>query len=144
MKISDKGIELIKSFEGLRLEAYLDVVSVPTIGYGHTKGVKLGDVITEKKAEDYLLDDIHDARMCIMRTVPYGLAPHQFDALVSLIFNIGVGAFSKSTLLKKLKALDIVGAANEFNRWNKAGGVVNKGLTRRRAKERAVFLTGYE
>lgn len=148
MKTSPKGIERIMKEEGCRLSAYLDDAGVPTIGYGHTKGVLMGDKITQKQAEEFLLDDLHEAELCVMRSVPYGLAPHQFDALVSLIFNIGTGAFRKSTMLKKLLESDILGAANEFNRWNKitqnGKKVVSKGLTARRGRERALFLTGYD
>ena len=144
MKISQKGIELLKQLEGVRLYAYLDVVGVPTIGYGHTKNVEMDDVITLERAEALLREDLNEAELCVERQVYYGLAPHQFDALVSLVFNIGVNAFRRSTLLKKLDKMDILGAADEFLRWNKAGGKVNKGLTKRRKMERDIFLIGYK
>ena len=143
MRTSDKGKNIIKEFEELRLEAYVCPAGVLTIGYGHTgKDVVPGMIITEAQAEDLLARDLHDAELAVQREVVFGLAPHQFDALVSLIFNIGVGAFKKSTLLKKLNASDIVGAANEFNKWVFAGGKKLKGLQRRRDKERLLFLTG--
>ena len=134
---------MIKGFEGLRLEAYLCSAGVPTIGYGHTKGVQLGDKITEEEAEKFLKDDLHDAELTVLREVIWRPAPHQFDALVSFIFNVGINAFKRSTMLKKLNASDIVGAANEFNRWNKVKGKVSNGLRKRRDKERLVFLQGY-
>ena len=143
MHISDKGLALLKEFEGLRLTAYQCSAYVWTIGYGHTRNVKEGDKITEQQAEQYLREDVHDAELAVQREVYFGLAPPHFDALVSLVFNIGINAFRQSTLLKKLNSSDIVGAANEFNRWNKAGGKVNKGLRKRRDKERLVFLNGY-
>lgn len=143
MRTSKQGIDLIKGFEGCRLTAYLDSGGVPTIGYGHTTHVELDDVISQTDAEEYLRQDLQTAELCVERQVYYGLAPHQFDALVSLVYNIGIGAFMKSTLLKKLDAQDILGAADEFLRWNKVKGKVNKGLVNRRAKERKVFLTGY-
>jgi len=143
MKISQKGIELLKQLEGVRLVAYLDVAGIPTIGYGHTKNVEMDDVITLERAEALLREDLNEAELCVERQVYFGLAPHQFDALVSLVFNIGVNAFRRSTLLKKLDKMDILGAADEFLRWNKAGGKVSKGLTKRRKIERDVFLLGY-
>lgn len=140
MRLSDKGINLIKQFEGLRLETYLCSAGIPTIGYGHTRGVKLGQKITEEQAAQYLREDVHEAELAVQREVYFGIAPHQFDALVSLVFNIGIGAFRKSTLLKKLNASDIIGAANEFNKWVYAGGKKSKGLAKRRDAERKLFL----
>ena len=143
MKTSDKGIDFIKGFEELRLEAYLDGGGVPTIGWGHTKGVKLGQTITLEQAEKFIREDLQEAELCVERQVPYGLAPHQFDALVSLVFNIGVTAFTKSTLLKKLDQNDIQGAADQFERWCFDNGKKVKGLLRRRLAEKQIFLEGY-
>lgn len=142
MRMSKEGLDLLKQFEELRLTAYLDGGGVPTIGWGHTKGVTLGQTITIEKAEQFLSEDLHDAELAVWREVHYGLAPHQFDALVSLVFNIGVSAFRKSTLLKKLNASDIAGAANEFNRWVFDNGKKVKGLVTRRKKEQQLFLQG--
>ena len=141
MRISEKGIELIKSFEGLRLEAYLDSVAVPTIGYGHTRGVKLGQTITQEQADALLEEDIHEFELAIQRLVHVNLTQNQFDALVSFTFNLGIGSLKQSTLLKKLNAGDITGAANEFNRWVYAGGKKLTGLVKRRSAERLMFIT---
>lgn len=139
MRISDKGLALIKSFEGLRLAAYLDSVGVPTIGYGHTKGVQIGDTCTEDEATEWLREDCADAENCVNSAVSVPLTQHEFDACVSFVFNLGCGSFRKSTLLRKLLDSDYDGAALEFRKWNKAGGVELAGLTRRRAAEAALF-----
>jgi len=142
MKISEKGLNLIKQFEGLRLEAYLCSAGVPTIGYGHTRGVKLGQTITQEQADAFLSEDIHEFELAVQRLVFVPITQNQFDALVSFVFNVGIGNLKKSTLLKKLNEGDVVGAANEFNKWVFAGGKKLKGLQRRRDKERLLFLTG--
>jgi lysozyme len=130
---------LIREFEGLRLTAYLDPVNIWTIGYGHTKTAKSGMSISQAGAEALLKHDLAWVEDCINTKVKVPLSNHQYDALASLIYNIGAGAFSKSTLLRKLNASDYAGAANEFQRWNKAGGKVLAGLTRRRAAEMVLF-----
>lgn len=135
---------MIEKFEGLRLSAYLDSVGIPTIGVGHTSGVHLGETITAEDADNILAIDLHHAEQAIYNYVTVELDQNQFDALASLIFNIGGGAFSKSTLLKLLNGGDEVGAANQFLAWNKAGGKVLDGLTRRRAAERELFLAPRE
>lgn len=140
MKISNNGIDLIKSFEGLRLKAYKDSVGVPTIGYGHTKNVKMGDVISLKTAEQFLLDDIRIFEEGVLALVKIEITQNMFDALVSFSFNLGLGNLAKSTLLKKINSKLFKEAGNEFVRWNKAGGVVLKGLTRRRLLEKELFL----
>lgn len=140
MKIGKKGISLIQSFESLRLKAYDDGVGVPTIGWGHTKGVKWGDTCTKEQADQWLLEDLAVAEKAVNAYVKVDLSQGQYDALVSFTFNVGTGALKSSTLLKKLNAGDYLGAADEFPRWNKGGGKVMKGLTRRRAAERELFL----
>lgn len=140
MRISSKGIDLIKNFEGLRLEAYLDSVNVPTIGYGHTRNVRLGQTITVEQAEAFLMEDIHEFELAIQRLVCIPLSQNQFDALTSFTFNVGIGNLKKSTLLKKLNTGDIAGAANEFNKWVYAGKQKLKGLVKRRSKERLLFI----
>lgn len=140
MKISNNGIDLIKSFEGLRLKAYKDSVGVSTIGYGHTKNVKMGDVISLKTAEQFLLDDIRIFEEGVLALVKIEITQNMFDALVSFSFNLGLGNLAKSTLLKKINSKLFKEAGNEFVRWNKAGGVVLKGLTRRRLLEKELFL----
>lgn len=140
MKISHKGIDVIKNFEGCQLVAYKCPAGVCTIGYGSTCGVTLGQKITLQEAEALLLKDlerfeenINNKKLC--------LTQGQYDALVSFSFNVGIYALNRSTLLQKLKDGDINGAANEFLRWNKAGGRVLLGLVSRRKAERKLFLS---
>ena len=145
MKISKNGLAIIKEFEGLRLKAYDDGVGVWTIGYGTTRypsatKVKRGDNITEEQAEAYLLHDVSRFENAVNRLVKVPLTQNQFDALVSFTYNLGEGSFGASTLLRKLNARDYSGAATEFLRWNKAGGKVMAGLTRRRKAEHDLFL----
>jgi lysozyme len=139
VKVGQAGIDLIKEFEGCRLVAYLDSVDVPTIGYGHTRGVKIGDVCTAEQADAWLLEDLKDAEACVNGAVTVPLTQPEFDACVSLVFNIGCGNFRRSTLLRKLLDSDYDGCSLEFARWNKAGGKVLAGLTRRREAERELF-----
>lgn len=145
MKISQKGLKIIKGHETLVLEAYPDPGygwKVPTIGWGHTgPDVKRGDKITKKRADQLLLEDLGVAERAVSVNVNVPLTQNQFDALVSLVFNIGVGRFMGSTLLKKLNAGDYMGAANEFPKWRKSNGQVMGGLIRRRAEEKALFLS---
>lgn len=142
MKISKKGLDLIKQFEGLELKAYKDSVGVVTIGYGSTgPHVSMGMVINQEQAESLLKQDVSRFEKGVSEIVKVPLNQNQFDALVSFSFNLGLGNLKSSTLLRKLNSLDYVGAANEFPRWNKAGGVVLKGLTRRREAEKALFLS---
>lgn len=135
MNISDRGLELIRSHEGLRLEAYRDSVGVWTIGFGHIKGVKEGDTCTEEQADAWLAEDVKIAELCIEANVTVPLTQGEFDALGSFIFNLGCRAFKNSTLLKKLLDSDFEGARAEFARWNHAGGKVLAGLTSRRQAE---------
>lgn len=140
MDVGIKGFNLIKHFEGLRLEAYQDSVGVWTIGYGHTKGVKKGDVITQKQADQFLLEDLQDAVNAANRLVKVELTQDQFDALVSFTFNLGQGNLASSTLLKLLNQGDYSGAADQFTRWVYAGKQKLGGLVRRREAERELFL----
>ena len=139
---SQAGIDLITSFEGCRLTAYQDSVGVWTIGYGHTSGVYQGMTITEEEAIAFLRQDLKTGENAVNSNVTYGINQNQFDALVSFTFNVGTGNFTSSTLLKKLNAGDVNGAANEFDRWIYAGGQVLEGLVRRRAAEKQMFLSG--
>ncbi len=141
LTISEVGLDLIKSFEGLKLEAYLCPANVLTIGYGHTGDVEEGQVITEHQAEVLLRSDLMKFERCVNALVAEPITQSQFDALVSFAFNLGCNALRKSTLLKKLSEGDDIGAAEEFERWNRAGGLVMAGLTRRREAERDLFLT---
>lgn len=144
MKIGANGLDLIKGFEGLRLKAYRDSAGIPTIGYGHTKTARMGMKITGADAEELLRRDLATAEGAVNLRVEVPINQNQFDALVSFVFNLGGGAFRRSTLLRLLNAEDYAGAADQFPRWNKArvNGVLValKGLTRRRAAERALFL----
>ena len=146
MRISDKGISLIKQFEGLRLTAYQDSVGVWTIGYGWThpvdgKPIRPGMTIKEETAERLLRTGLVGYENDVSKLVKVKLTQGQFDALVSFAYNLGARALSTSTLLQKLNAGDYTGAADEFARWNKAGGKALPGLTRRREAERALFLS---
>ncbi|WP_041930742.1 lysozyme [Pantoea ananatis] len=141
MQTSNKDIDLIKRFEGLKLEAYRDSVGIPTIGYGHTHNVKIGDVITAEQADKFLREDLLVAELTINTNVKVKLTQNQFDALASFVFNLGSGNFVKSTLLKKLNAGDFAGAADEFGKWVNAGGKKLAGLVKRRAAEREVFIS---
>lgn len=146
MQTSEKGIALIKQFEGCRLAAYQDSVGVWTIGYGWTnpvdgKSVKAGMTITQEVAERLLKTGLVSYENDVSKLVKVKLSQGQFDALVSFTYNLGARSLSTSTLLKKLNAGDYRGAADEFPRWNKAGGKVLAGLTRRREAERSLFLS---
>ena len=141
MKIGDSGIALIKEFEGCKLVAYLDSVGVPTIGYGHTKGVRIGLHCTQEEADAWLLEDLKDAEACVNGAVTVPLTQGEFDACCSFVFNLGCGRFRGSTLLRKLNASDYDGASLEFRKWDKADGHPLEGLTRRRTAEAALFET---
>ncbi|MBH3360774.1 lysozyme [Pseudomonas guariconensis] len=140
MRTSQRGLSIIKSFEGLRLQAYKDAVGVWTIGYGTTRGVNAGMKISKEQAERMLLNDVQRFEPEIERLVGVPLSQNQWDALVSFTYNLGAANLESSTLLRKLNAGDYAGAADQFQRWNKAGGKVLAGLTRRREAERALFL----
>lgn len=146
MQISEKGIGLIKQFEGCKLTAYQDSVGVWTIGYGWTQSVDgkpiwAGMTIKQETAERLLKTGLVSYESDVSRLVKVGMTQGQFDALVSFTYNLGTRSLSTSTLLRKLNAGDYAGAADEFLRWNKAGSKVLNGLTRRREAERALFLS---
>lgn len=143
MKISDKGLELIKSFEGLSLKAYPDpgTGGEPiTIGYGHTGGVKLGDEITQEEADELLRLDVHRFEECVNESVEVEMTQGMFDALVSFSYNCGCASLKASTLLKLLNQGNKEAAAQQFGRWNKSVGKVLPGLTRRREAEKKLFM----
>ncbi|MEG2347239.1 MAG: lysozyme [Cetobacterium sp.] len=139
MRISQRGIDLIKSFEGLYLEAYKCPAGVWTIGWGTTKGVTPGMKITKEKAEELLRGDLVKFEAAVERNVKVPINQNMFDSLVSFTYNLGEGNLKSSTLLKKLNAKDYYGTSQEFQRWNKAGGKVLNGLIRRREAERDLF-----
>ena len=139
MKISNTGIDLIKHFEGCELEAYKCAAGVPTIGYGHIKGVSMGDTITQEQAEEMLVHELTEYENYIHDCVTVPISQNQFDAMVSWVFNLGVGNLKASTLLKTLNVGDYNGVPAQIMRWNKAGGKVLEGLTRRRQAEADLF-----
>ena len=139
-----QAVDLIKKWEGCKLEAYLDGGGVPTIGYGHTKGVKLGDKITQQQADAWLDEEVPEYFFGILSVTHVGLNPNQLAALTSLVYNIGLNAYKNSTLLKLLNEGKILEASNQFERWNKDNGQVVVGLTNRRADEKRVFNTPVE
>lgn len=137
---SRKGVDLIKEFESLRLVTYLCSAGVLTIGYGHTGlDVLPGLRISEARANELLVADLRRFEKGVSEAVKVPLSQTQFDALIAFAFNVGLGNFRSSTLLRKLNARDYAGAALEFPRWNKAKGVILNGLIRRRAAEQALF-----
>ena len=142
MPTSAKGRALIASFEGLRLEAYLDGRGIPTIGYGHTLGVKMGDTCTQEQADVWLASDLVNAQKCITGLVKVVITQNQYDALTSLAYNIGCGNFSKSTVLHELNACNIQLAADAFLLWSKVDGEFSQGLYNRRLAEQKLFLEG--
>ncbi len=137
-----QGLALTEQSEGLHLKAYQDSVGVWTIGYGHTgPDVHAGLTITQEQASDLLLQDVGTAVATVNRLVTVPLTQNQFDALVDFVFNLGSGNFAKSTLLRELNAGNTAAAAAQFLVWNRAGGVVLPGLTRRRQAEAELFET---
>lgn len=143
--LSNNGMKLLEQFEGLRLEAYLDSAGIATIGFGTIKypngsKVKLGDKITKTQAKEYKLYDLKEFESTVNTSVPVPLSQNQYDALVSISYNIGSNAFKNSTLLKKLNASDYKGAAEQFLVWNKVNSKRVQGLVNRREAERNLFL----
>ncbi|AYL71662.1 lysozyme [Citrobacter freundii] len=149
MQTSEKGIKNIKGFEGCSLTAYPDPGTGGdpwTIGYGWThpvdgKPIKPGMTIKQETADRLLKTGLVSYENDVLKMAKVKLTQGQFDALVSFAYNVGSRALSTSTLLRKLNDGDVRGAADEFLRWNKAGGKVLNGLTRRREAERALFLS---
>ena len=144
MNVSERGLDLIKSFEGCRLAAYPDPGSPDgepwTIGWGTTRGVRKGMTITQEEADLLLAEDVSAFERAVNRMVRVPLNQNQFDALVSFTYNVGPGAFGSSTLLRLLNEGDYEGAAGNFGRWVMGGsGETLPGLVRRRASERALF-----
>lgn len=147
MRINQATVDLVKEFEGLELHAYRDPVGVVTIGYGYTNragfgpGVEMGDVWTEEQADNMLWKGLEVFANQIRPMFKREATPNQFGAFLSLAYNIGPGAFGKSTALRRFNAGDDEGAAEALTWFNKAGGKVLRGLVRRREAERALFLT---
>ena len=146
MSVSNKGVDLICEFEGKRLVAYDDGVGIWTIGFGTIKypngvRVKKGDTCTLDQAKEYMRHDLIEFEHTVNSSVKVPLNQNQFDALVSLAYNIGSSAFKSSTLVKKLNAGDYQGAADQFNVWVNAGGKRMQGLVSRRDREKLLFLS---
>lgn len=139
MKTSKNGIDLIKFFEGLRLKAYLCAAGVPTIGYGSTINVNIGDSITESDADEMLARDLISHEAAVESLITQELKQHQFDALVSFCYNLGEGNLSKSTLRKKINDGKFEEASMEFGKWVNAGGKRLEGLVKRRQAEADMF-----
>ena len=138
-KISDICLAKIKEFEGLRKEAYLDAAGVPTIGYGHTQGVRMGDVISEYWADMFLKADLFDIENQVNSLGEFNQP--QFDALVSFAFNLGFYKLKASTLLKTIQEGGSMHAIKqEFKKWVYGGGKKLKGLERRREWEAKRFF----
>lgn len=145
MRTSSEGLALIKSFEGLRLTAYRCPAGVWTIGYGTTSAAGVGKIeagmkITQVQAESMLIRSLVDYEEGVLRALVIRPTQNQFDALVSLAYNIGIGAMSKSSVVKALNRGDVAKAGDSFMLWNKAGGKVLPGLVRRREAEKTLFL----
>lgn len=140
MRINKEGLSIIKQCEGCKLKAYLCPSLVPTIGYGHTTGVKLGDTITQADADRYLLQDIKRFEQAVSALVKVPINTNQFSALVSFTFNVGVSNLKSSTLLKKLNLRDYKGCSNEFERWVYGSNKKPlEGLKKRRKLEKELF-----
>jgi lysozyme len=149
MKTSQNGIDLIKSFEGFEEAPYKCSAGVWTIGYGTTiypNGIKVAETdpeITRGQAEGFLKAALDKFERSVLKLVVVELSQNQFDAVVSFTYNLGAGALSTSTLLKLLNKGWYSQAAEEFPKWNKAGGKVSAGLIKRRDAEKALFLKEY-
>ena len=135
LAVSAAALVGIATHEGYRGEAYKDTVGIPTLGFGETAGVKMGDKTTPERALVQLLESTEKHADAIRQCIHVPLYQHEFDAYVSLAYNIGAGNFCRSTLVKKLNAKDYAGACDEIKRWNKVGGKVLPGLVIRREAE---------
>jgi len=143
MKTSPRGIALLIEYEGFRGNAYIPVPGdVPTIGFGFTEGVKLGDKITLAEAKERLKTELVKYERGVLSAMTVSPTQAQFDACVVFAFNVGVAGFKKSSVLKAHNRGDFQAAARSFGLWNKSNGVVYAGLTRRRAAEAAMYLSG--
>ena len=146
-RVSQKGIDFIKAKEGFRKKPYLDSVNIPTIGYGtieYPDGRKVtlkDEYVTEEQASVWLAAHVAEKCEPVLNTlVKVPLNQNQYDALASFIYNCGVGAFTKSTMLKLINAGNLAGAAAQFPLWSKAGGQTIPGLLQRRKEEMEIFL----
>lgn len=141
-----RGIDLLKAVEGCKLYAYFDQGGVPTIGYGHTHGVKIGDVITQKEADDLLLHDASHFYEPLASMIIIKIGSNQMAALLSFIFNEGITAFRNSTLRRLVNAGKFEGVPDELRRWKYYRGrdgvpKISQGLINRREAEIACWLS---
>ena len=141
MIISNKGLNLIKKFESLRLKAYQSLSGNWEIGYRHTKNVTPNDMIIELQADCFLIQDLYQIEQSINDSVCVDINQNQFDALCSLIMDIGIMVFNKSALLIKLNKADYLGASKEFKKFNKSENLVLAKLIRRRKMETELFCS---
>jgi lysozyme len=142
MNLGPKGTALIESFEQCRLYAYQDQQGIWTIGWGRTgPGVVEYLTCTQAEADAWFIQDTQAACNAVNRTVAVGLTQNQFDALVSFTFNVGAGSEAHSTMLVDINSGNFAAAADQFLVWNHVNGIVDAGLSRRRAAERALFLS---
>ncbi|MGG5150449.1 MULTISPECIES: lysozyme [Alcaligenes] len=138
------AVGLVAAWEGRSLVAYVDPVGIPTICDGYTHGVKLGDVATPERCDALTEQEVRRALAVVDRSVSYPLPDEVRVALSSFVYNVGAGAYAKSTLLRKLRARDIGGACQELDRWVYASGRKLRGLERRRQAERRLCLSGLQ
>lgn len=147
MKVNDKGLDLIKRFEGCKLEAYLDPIKIPTIGFGATfyengTKVKIGDKITKERASELLEWHVSQFAIRVKDLIKVSINDNQFASLVSFAYNCGIGNLKISTLLKKVNANPFdTTIRDEFKKWNRAGGKVLAGLTTRRNAEADLYFS---
>ena len=135
------AVGTITQWEGFRSDAYLDIGGIPTIGYGSTKDVEMGDRIDVEGARSRLIREVMDRYgQAVKNCVKVPLFQSEYDSFVSLTYNIGPNAFCKSTLVKKINQEDYAGACEQIKRWNKVKGKVVKGLTNRREAEFALCI----
>lgn len=146
MKISQKGLDLIKHYEGCHLEPYRDPIGLWTVGYGHLIGdgktlpIEWFRRFTEDEVDALLKKDLERFEAGVLRLCPNNLTQPRFDALISFAFNLGLGNLQNSTLRRKHNRSDVFGASQEFLKWNKAGGKILRGLSRRRESESTLYL----
>lgn len=144
-RVLEMAADVADDFEGFSSTPYLCPAKVWTIGYGSTRDhaghrvIRSTPAITREAAHLLMIRDLRSALQCINSLVRVNLDPVEEAALISFIYNVGEGAFAKSTLLRKINADDLIGAGAEFAKWNQGGGKVLAGLVRRRAAERALF-----
>ena len=139
MKISEEGKALIKKFEGCKLEAYLCSAGVPTIAFGRTKNVKLGDTCTQEQADAWLEEELEEYTGYVNDAVTQTLDQNQLDAMVAWTYNLGPTNLRSSTLLRVLNEGKMQEVPQQMRRWNKANGKVLPGLERRRLAESMLF-----